>query len=404
MSGPTLFIIVSMFIDAMGFGLIAPVAPKLIMQLTGTDLAGAAPIAGYLMVAYAAMQFVFAPVIGALSDRYGRRPVLLLSMGALALDYLLMSVAPSITWLFIGRLIAGVAGATYPTANAALSDLHPPEQRARYFGMIGAAWGVGFIVGPALGGLLGGFSPRTPFYVAAALAALNLVLGLVIFPETLPATARRPFAVARANLFGALQQLKHYHGIPLFLGIAFLYQIAHDAMPSTWTFFTMSKFGWDERGVGLSLTAIGLATAVVQGGLIGPIIKRFGEPLAARVGFIAGAVAMIGYAFAPAAWALFPAIAVGAFFGLAMPSLRSMMSRQVPANAQGELQGAMSGVMSISALLSPLAMTQLFHWATRPDAAVPFPGAPMLLGAGLLLLALVLLQFFSNGSRSAPVR
>jgi DHA1 family tetracycline resistance protein-like MFS transporter len=390
MSGPTLFIVVSMFIDAMGFGLIVPVAPKLIMSLTGTDLTGAAPIAGYLMVAYACMQFVFAPVIGALSDRFGRRPVLLISMGALAFDYLLMSVAPSIGWLFVGRLIAGIAGATYPTANAALCDLHPPALRAKYFGMIGGAWGVGFIIGPALGGLLSGFGLRTPFQAAAALAAFNLLLGLVVFPETLPTTQRRAFVVARAHLFGAIGQVRHHPGLPLLLGVAFLYQIAHDAMPATWTFFTMSKFAWSVPQVGISLAVIGVTTAIVQGGLIGPIIARIGEARAAGYGFLAGIGSLAGYAFAPASWVIYPLIAIGAFFGLTMPSIRSIMSSKVPANAQGELQGAMSGVMSVSAVISPFAMTQLFHWATRPGVSTPFPGAPMLLAAVLLAAAAIL--------------
>lgn len=389
----TLFVIVSMFIDAMGFGLIAPVAPRLIMQLTGTDLAGAAPIAGYLMVAYALMQFLFAPVIGALSDRFGRRPVLLMSMAALALDYLLMSVAPTISWLFLGRIIAGIAGAIYPTANAALSDLHPPEQRARYFGLLGAAWGVGFIVGPAIGGLLAGFSTRTPFYVAAGLAAVNLVLGLSVFPETLAIALRRPFVVARANLIGALVQLRQHPGLPLLLGVIFLYQIAHDALPSTWTFFSMRQFDWTPQQVGLSLAMVGLSTAIVQGALIGPIIKRIGEARAVRYGFIAGAISMAGYAFAPSGWMMYPLIAVGAFFGLAMPAMQSMMSREVSANAQGELQGAMAGVQSISAVIAPLVMTQLFHWATRPTAVTAFPGAPMLLAAVMLTCAAILFVY-----------
>lgn len=387
MTGSTIFIVVSMFIDAMGIGLIAPVAPRLIMQLTGSDLGGAAPIAGYLMLAYACMQFLFAPVIGALSDHFGRRPVLLASMAALTIDYLLMSVAPTIAWLFVGRLIAGIAGATYPTANAALCDLHPPEQRAKFFGLIGAAWGVGFIIGPALGGLLVTYGLRAPFFAAAAIAGLNLLLGAVLFPETLPAALRRPFAVHRANLLGALRQVRVHPGLPLLLAVAFLYQIAHDAMPATWAFFTMRKFAWNEQQVGISLAVIGVSTAIVQGGLIGPIIARVGEVRAARYGFIAGITSLGGYAFATQAWMIYPLIAIGSLFGLTMPSIRSLMSSQVPADAQGELQGAMSGVMSISAVISPIAMTQLFHAATRPSLAAPFPGAPMLLAAMLLVAA-----------------
>jgi MFS transporter, DHA1 family, tetracycline resistance protein len=376
-----------MFIDAMGFGLIVPVAPRLIMELTGADLAGAAPIAGYMMVAFATMQFLFAPIIGALSDRFGRRPILLVSMAALTLDYLLMSVAPVIAWLFVGRLIAGVASATYPTANAVITDVHPPDTRVRYFGLLGAAWGLGFIAGPAIGGLLAGMSTRTPFFAAAGLAALNFLLGLLVFPETLRPDQRRPFNIARANLFGSIRQIRVHPGLLMLLGVIVLYQIAHDALPSTWTFFTLRQFSWTIQQVGLSLAVVGLTTAIVQGALIGPIIKRIGEPRAALCGFAAGILSMAGYAFIRQSWAMYLLIAVGAFFGLAMPAMQSMMSQRVPANAQGELQGAIAGLQSVSAIIAPFVMTQLFHWATRPQTGPGFPGAPMLLAAVLLTCA-----------------
>ncbi len=379
-----------MFIDAMGFGLIFPVAPQLIMELTGTDLTAAAPIAGYLMVAYAIMQFLFAPVVGALSDRFGRRPVLLASMAALTIDYLLMSASPTIVWLFAGRLISGIAGATYPTANAVISDLHPPDQRTRFFGLIGAAWGIGFIAGPAIGGLLSGFSTRMPFYVAAGLAFSNFLLGLMVFPETLRQDLRRPLAVARINLVGAIRDLRKYPGLILLLAVTFLYQIGHDALPSTWAFFSMSQFSWNAQQVGLSLAAIGLSSAIVQGLMIGPIVQRIGESNATRVGFAAGVVSLAGYAFASNDWTIYCLIGIGAFFGLAMPAMQSMMTRCVPANAQGELQGAIAGLQSASAVIAPLVMTQLFSWATRPAAGQGFPGAPMLLGAAILACAWLL--------------
>ncbi len=390
MNFATVFILIAMIIDAMGFGLILPVAPRLIMELTGTDLNGAAPIAGYLIVAYATMQFYFAPVVGAMSDHFGRRPVLLASMAALAFDYLLMSVAPSIAWLFIGRLIAGVAGATYPTANAVISDLYPADQRARYFGLIGAAWGIGFIAGPAIGGLLAGLSTRTPFYAAAGLAALNFVLGLFVFPETLARNLRRPFSIARAHLIGSVQQLRGYSGLMLLVAVIFLYQIAHDALPTTWAFFSMRQLSWTPQQVGLSLAAVGVTTVIVQGALIAPIVNRIGEVNAVRVGFVAGILSMAGYAFASTTWMIYVFIGIGAFFGLAMPSMQSMMSRRVPADAQGELQGALAGLQSVSAIIAPFVMTQLFHWATRPAAGRGFPGAPMLLGAVMLACAALL--------------
>ncbi|MBS0614163.1 MAG: MFS transporter, partial [Proteobacteria bacterium] len=340
-----------------------------------------------LTVAYAAMQFFFAPVVGALSDHFGRRPVLLASMAALALDYLLMSVAPVIGWLFLGRLIAGIAGATYPTANAIISDLHAPERRARLFGLIGAAWGIGFILGPALGGMLAGFSIRMPFLVSAVLAGANFLLGVAAFRETLPRERRRPFSIARAHLLGSITQLSHRRGLLLLLAVMFLYQVAHDALPSTWAFFAMRQFSWSESQVGVSLAVVGLTTAIVQGGLIAPIIRRAGEARAALLGFATGILSMGGYAFVSQGWMVYGLITLGSFFGLAMPAMQSMMSGQVSAEAQGELQGAIAGIQSVSAILAPVIMTQLFHWATRPGVAHAFPGAPMLLAAVLLLSA-----------------
>jgi len=407
MDSATLFIVMSMVIDAMGFGLILPVAPRLIMELTGHDLAGAAPVAGYLTVAYAVMQFVFAPVVGALSDHVGRRPVLLLSMAALSLDYLVMGVAPAIGWLFLGRVIAGIAGATYPTANAVISDVHPVESRGRFFGMVGAAWGVGFIAGPALGGLLAHFSTRTPFFVAAGLAAANLLLGFVVFPETLPAELRRPIVIARAHLAGSIRHLRKYRGLSLLLLVIFLFQIAHDTLPTTWAFFTMKQFEWTPGQVGLSLAVVGLTTAIVQGALIGPILQRLGEARSAGIGFAVGVVSMVGYAFATQGWMAYVLITIGAFFGLTMPAMQSMMSSRVPANAQGELQGSIAGLQSVSAIIAPFVMTQLFQWATRPAAGVGFPGAPMLLGAVMLagawLMFVVAMRRVGARSHSGPV-
>jgi MFS transporter, DHA1 family, tetracycline resistance protein len=384
---PTLFILISMVIDAMGWGLMIPVAPQLIMDLTGSNLADAAPMAGYLTVTFAAMQFLFAPVVGALSDHFGRRPVLLVSMAALSLDYLLMSVAPTIGWLFAGRAIAGIAGSTYPTANAVITDVHPHEERAKYFGLIGAAWGVGFILGPALGGVLAGISTRAPFFAAAGMSFLSFLLGVIVFPETLAKDLRRPVSIARVHLVGSLRQLSQHRGLVMLLAVIFVYQVAHDALPSTWTFFSMRQFGWTTREVGISLAVVGVTTAIVQGGLIGPATRYFGEPRAAVIGFAAGILSMAGYAVATQGWMAYVLISIGAFFGLAMPAMQSMMSAQVPADAQGELQGAIAGFQSISAIIAPFVMTQLFHWSTRPEAGPGFPGAPMLLGAVLLIVA-----------------
>ena len=389
MRGTQIFLLATMLIDAIGFGIIAPVIPKLVMRLTGDPLNDAAAIGGWLMVAYAAMQFFAAPVLGNLSDRYGRRPILLGSLAALMLDYVLMAVAPTLAWLFLGRVIAGAAGAPYATATAVITDTTPADSRAQQFGMLGAAWGVGFILGPAIGGLLGGFGPRVPFWAAAGLAAANLLLGALVFRETLGTESRRPFTWQRANLPGALRAVRGVPGVFTLLGVALLYRLAHDALPSTWTFFTIARFGWGVSEVGLSLAFIGLVTAIVQGGLIGTITKALGERGSAYLGLAAGAFAMFGYALAPNVPVLLLFIAIGALFGVAMPSIQTMMTRQVPANAQGELQGALSGIMSVTSIISPFVMTQLFRVfsSDSPPFGLVLPGAPFIAAGAMLVVA-----------------
>ncbi len=397
-------LMLAIFIDAMGLGIIAPVAPRLIRELTGQDLSSGATLGGWLTVTYAAMQFLFAPVLGSLSDRIGRKPVLLGSLATLMLDYLLMALAPTILWLFIGRTIAGIAGATFSTASAVVADVSTPEQRAAKFGLVGAAWGVGFIAGPAIGGLLGHFGSRAPFFLASGLVALNLLLMLTLMRETLAPANRRSFRLRRANFLGAVRSLAHVpHALPL-LGVVLCYQIAHDALPATWTWSTMLRFGWTELEVGLSLTAIGVCTVIVQGGLVGPITRRIGENRAVLLGFAAGAVGMLGYGFAPNATAMLSFLPLACVLGLAMPSVRSIMSRAVPANAQGELQGAISGVMSVTAIASPFFMTQLFHLATKPDSPVHLPGAPFLAAAVVLVLAVLLFSQARAREQLAPQR
>ena len=380
-----------MLIDAMGIGISAPVAPRQIMELTGRPVNDAAGMGGWLMAAYAAMQFLFAPVLGNLSDHFGRRPVLLVSLASLVIDYLIMGLAPTIVWLFVGRVLAGSAAATYPTANAVIADVIPGEERARYFGMLGAAWGVGFILGPVVGGLLGGFGSRVPFFAAAGLVLLNLLLGLVVFRETLAPRNRRPFALKRSHMLAALRELRAYPVALLLLIVVVLYQIAHDVLPATWTFYMIERFHWNPREIGLSLAAVGICTAIVQGGLVGPITKRLGEMRSVYMGLVVGAASMLGYAFAPTPLWLLLAIAIGAFFGLTMPALQSVMTRSVAANAQGELQGAIAGIGSLVAIFAPLAMTQLFRnfASANPPFGVHLPGAAFIAGALVLLLAVV---------------
>jgi DHA1 family tetracycline resistance protein-like MFS transporter len=328
----------ALFIDSLGIGIIIPVAPKLVMELSGLSIADAAPIAGWLTLSYALMQFIFSPILGNLSDRYGRKPILLASLAALAVDYVLMGLAPTLAWLFVGRLIAGIAGATFATANAVVADIIPPEKRAKYFGLNGAAWGMGFVIGPVIGGLLGQYGSRVPFFAAAVFTALNFLIALAVLRETLPPTDRRAFSARRANAWGALRAMRRIPGAMLILSVLFMYQIGHDTLPSTWAWVTMAKFGWTERDIGLSLAVLGLGTAIVQGGLVGLFTKRMGEHRTALLGLAAGAVGFLGYAFAPTPAMLFASVPLACLIGLVMPSIRAILSRdarQCPGRAAG---------------------------------------------------------------------
>jgi DHA1 family tetracycline resistance protein-like MFS transporter len=376
----------ALFIDSMGIGIVLPVAPKLVMELTGLPLAEAAPIGGWLAVSYALMQFLFSPVLGNLSDRYGRRPIIMASLAALSVDYLIMGFAPTLFWLFVGRVIAGIAGATFATANAVVADLVPQADRARYFGMNGAAWGMGFIVGPVVGGLLGQYGSRVPFFAAAAFTAVNFLIALLVLRETLPEGDRRAFSARRANVFGAIRQLRGIPGAMVLLFVLFMYQVGHDTLPSSWTWVTMAKFGWTEREIGLSLAALGLGTAVVQGGLVGLFTRRLGEATTVYIGLAGGMLGFLGYAFSTSPAMLFASVPFACLLGLTMPSVRAMLSRAVPANAQGELQGAIGGIVSFTAIVTPFTMTHLFSAATRPGATLQLPGAPFVAGAAALMV------------------
>jgi DHA1 family tetracycline resistance protein-like MFS transporter len=385
------FIFVTVLLDSIGFGIIMPVVPHLIMDISGDTLTHAARTSGLLMFAFASMQFIASPILGNLSDRFGRRPVLLCSLLAMGGNYILMGWAPTLFWLFVGRIIGGISASTYGIANAYVADTFPPEKRAQYFALLGAGFGSGFIIGPALGGFLGEYGPRTPFYAAACLTLVNVLYGYFVLPESLGHEHRRAFDASRANPLGALRQLWKYPGVIALVVVYFFYMLGHFALPSIWAFFTIEKFDWSTRDIGLSLSAVGVAMIFVQAFLIRQVLPVWGPIKTAVVGLIATTLSFIGYAFVPYGWMMYPLIALGALQGFVVPSLQSIMSGHVPANAQGELQGALGSMSGLVAILSPPFMTQLFSYFSAGHAPIYFPGAPFFVAAILTLLALVLL-------------
>jgi DHA1 family tetracycline resistance protein-like MFS transporter len=380
------FIFVTVLLDVAGFGIVIPVTPELIMELTGTDMSGAARYGGWLLFVYALMQFVFAPIMGNLSDAYGRRPVLLIAMATFSLDYILMGLAPTIFWLFVGRIFAGISGATHSPANAFIADVSAPEDRAKNFGLLGAAFGLGFIVGPVLGGFLGEFGPRVPFFAAAGLAFANATWGFFFLPESLPREGRRPFRMRRANPLGALGQMRRYPVVIGLFAAMVLFQLAHDANPAVWTYYTMFKFDWTERDVGLSLGAVGFMIAIVQGMLIRSILPWLGERRTVYAGLTLIAIGFLGFAVATETWMMYAFMVPFALGGVATPALRGIMANQVPPDSQGELQGAITSLISLTAIAAPLIMTNLFFVFSAEDAGFKFPGAPFL-AAGVLALS-----------------
>ncbi len=398
--GALAFIFVTVLVDSIGFGIILPVLPRLIMQLTGVTVDRAAAYGGALASAYAAMQFFCAPVLGNLSDAFGRRPVLLFALLALGCDYFIMGLAPTIGWLFVGRVIAGLAGASFTPAYAYVADITEPAKRAQSFGLMGAAFGVGFILGPAIGGLLGDLSPRAPFFAAGAIALTNTAFGYFALPESLPLASRRSFHWARANPLGTLAQVGKYPVVAWLLGALFLWQLGHQVLPSVWAFYTISKFHWTSAQVGYSLAWVGTTMAIAQGLLTRVLIPWIGgERRAALAGMAAAVFAYLGYAFASQGWMMYPVSLSTFIFALAYPSMNAIASRQTPANAQGELQGAVACLYSLSAILGPPLMTQIFGHFSSGTAWVHFPGAPFVTAAVLTLGSAAL---FVRALRLAP--
>jgi MFS transporter, DHA1 family, tetracycline resistance protein len=381
-------VFVTALLSSVGFGIIMPVLPQLLMEVTGEGLSSAARYGGWLLFVYSLMQFCLAPLIGGLSDRFGRRPVLLFSLLILGLDYLVMWWAPTFAWLLLGRLIAGAAASTYSTCNAFIADVSPPDQRAQNFGLMGAAFGAGFVIGPVIGGMLGEFGPRAPFLAAAALAFANLIYGVLILPESLPAERRRAFEWRRANPTGTLRALRRYPMVFGLVGAYFLFQLAHHVLPATWSFFTMEKFDWSPRQIGYSLGVVGVLMVLVQAFLLRAALPALGPRRAGIIGFVFGIVSFAGYAISTEAWMVYAFLAVGALQGFASPAMQGIMSNNVSASEQGELQGGLASMASLTAIISPPFMTQVFAFFTGADAPVYFPGAPYAVAAAISIVAL----------------
>ncbi|MDR7125695.1 TCR/Tet family MFS transporter [Pseudotabrizicola sp. 4114] len=384
------FILTTVTLDAIGIGLIFPVMPDLIRTVTGEDLAHAALWGGVLATSFAVMQFLFGPVLGSLSDRFGRRPVLLVSLLVMGLDYLVMAVAPTIWLLLIARLVAGVTAATYSTATAFIADITPPDQRGARFGLIGAGFGVGFVLGPLIGGLLAAVDIRAPFYAAAALAFANMIFGFLILPETVTDATRRPFSLRRANPLGALRAVSRLPGLRLTLACFLILGIAMNVYPAVWAYYGQARFGWSTQMVGVSLAVYGISYALGQALLVGPMIRRWGEHRAAHYGMWVDVITLTGLGLVTSpviALALTPLTALG---GAVTPALQAIASRAAPADAQGEVQGVLASLNAIAMITSPLIMTATFSTFTAPDAPVYAPGAPFLLAAAMMLACLAL--------------
>ena len=385
------FVAATIFIDAIGFGIVMPVMPALVMKLDHGTLSDATRIGGWLWQVYAAMQFLCGPLVGGLGDRFGRRPVLLGALGGLAIDYAIVGFSPTIGWLFLGRFLAGIFGASYGPAMAALADISSAEDRAKMFGWIGAAFGIGFVVGPAIGGLLGALGPRAPFYAAAALAACNFVYGMTVFPETLPPERRRPLDIKRLNPLGALQALGHAGAVLPLLVAYFFWQLAGMVYPVTWAYYAIASFGWSSALVGVSLALAGIGMATGQLLLVGRMVKRLGERRAVMFGLICATLLFAGYTVIRNEWVAFGLLLCTALQSVVQPSLMAMMSKRVAANQQGELQGLNASIGALAAILGPFLLAQPLAYFTGPHTPFYFPGAAFAVSTvmGLATMAII---------------
>lgn len=383
------FIFITILVDVIGLGVIIPVVPSLIEELTGEGLSKASQYGGWLLFSFAAMQFVFSPIMGGLSDRYGRRPVLLLSLLGLGIDYIFHAFAPTLFWLFVGRLVAGMFGASFTTATAYIADISTPEKRAQNFGLIGAAFGLGFIIGPVIGGIAGAeFGPRAPFLVAAALSLVNVIYGFFVLPESLPVSERRAFNWKRANPVGSLMNLKKYPVVSGLVVSLVLIYIAGHAVQSNWAYYTMFMFEWDEAMVGYSLGVVGVMVAIVQGGLIRVVIPRLGQAKSVYIGIALNAVGLFCFGMASLSWMMFVFIIPYCLGGISGPALQGIISSQVPSNEQGELQGALTSLISLTSIIGPLMMNSIFAYFSSDQAPFYLPGASFYLAGTLTVISL----------------
>ncbi|GAA0779896.1 MFS transporter [Roseibium denhamense] len=397
-----LFVFITLTINAMGIGLMMPVMPALMTELTELPVSEAARWGGAISVVYALMQFLCGPTLGNLSDRFGRRPVLLISMFAIAIDYLVMALSWHLAILFVARIISGIAGATMSAATAFIADISAKEDRAKNFGLVGAGFGVGFVLGPIIGGLLGEYGTRAPFYAAAALSFLNFVFGLVMLPETLKPENKRPFDWRRANPFGALKQIAKYPAVQILILGLFLFDVAHYVYPAVWSYYAERVFGWSPGDIGLSLAMVGIGYALVQGVLIRYLEPRLGVSRTLLLGLGANLVAFTGLTFATEGWMAYALIGFAALGALATPAFTGLLSNLMPDNAQGEMQGLISSAAGLAMVISPFVMTQVFAVFAAPDAAVSLPGAPFALAALLILAVFAIVLPYLRRTAPAP--
>ncbi|MGA1378838.1 MAG: TCR/Tet family MFS transporter [Chitinophagaceae bacterium] len=390
------FIFITLFLDVMGWGLIIPVLPTLVSSLKGVPINEASSYGAILLFGYAFSQFFFAPVLGNLSDQFGRRPILLLSLFGFSINYLLLAWAPSFLWLIFGRIVAGVAGSSVSTAGAYIADVSTESTRAKNYGMVGAAFGLGFIIGPAVGGLVASLGVRAPFYAAAVLCLLNGLYGYFILPESLSIENRRKFSWKRANPFGALKIFLSHPTVARLAVVYFLIYLGAQAVQSTWSYFTMYRFGWNEKIVGISLAVVGLLVAVVQSVLVRIVNPRIGNEKSIYVGLAFYTIGLLSFAFASLGWMMFVFLIPYCLGGLAGPSLQSTLASLLPPNVQGELQGALTSLMSLTAIIGPLIMNNLFAYFTRSDSTIHFPGIAFFLGSLAMLSSLIISKLTFN--------